>query len=124
MTSSTEAECRGLVHFAKENLWHRQFHDELKLYSVAQPTIVYEDNSSAITLASNLGIPHKRSKHFGIEFAYFKQSVEKKEIIPVFVSTDEQPADMLTKTLLPAKFVYFRDLMMGDADLQMHFAKQ
>jgi hypothetical protein len=124
MTSSTEAECRGLVHFAKENLWHRQFHSELKLYSVDQPTVVYEDNSSAITLASNLGIPHKRSKHFGIEFAYFKQSVEKKEITPVFVPTDEQPADMLTKTLHPAKFVYFRDLMMGDADLQAHFVKQ
>ena len=34
MTSSTEAECRGLVHFAKENLWHRQFHSELKLFSM------------------------------------------------------------------------------------------
>ena len=123
MTSSTEAECRGLVQFSKENIWHRQFHKELNLFSTAKPTLVYEDNESAITMAKNTGLPHKRSKHFGIEFGYFKQSVELGEIFPVFVPTDAQLADMLTKTLPPKKFIYFRDMVMGDAVLQKHFEK-
>jgi hypothetical protein len=122
MTSSTEAECRGLVHFSKENLWHRQFQKELALFEVDSPTIVFEDNQSAITMSNDLGIPHKRSKHFGIEFAFFKQSVEMGEISPVFVTTEEQLADMLTKPLIPKKFIYFRDSMMGDKTMQDHFS--
>ena len=48
LSSSTEAECRGLVHFSKENQWHRQLHAELGLFSVGTPTIVYEDNTRVV----------------------------------------------------------------------------
>ena len=123
MTSSTEAECRGLVHFSKENLWHRQFHKELNLYKIEKATIVFEDNQSAITMSNDIGTPHKRSKHFGIEFAFFKQSVELNEVAPVFVGTEEQIADIFTKALLPKKFIYFRDSMLGGEKLQNHFSK-
>ena len=121
MTSSTEVECRGLVQIAKENQWHRQFHQELNLFSVESPTIVYEDNTASITMSKLGGIPHKRSKHFGIEWAYFKQMVDLKEIEPIYVSTNEQPADMLTKALPPQKFLYFRDMVMGLQKYQDHF---
>ena len=67
MTSSTEVECRGLVQFSKENLWHRQFHEELNLFQVDGPTIVYEDNTAAIGLSKDPGTPHKRSN----EWAFF-----------------------------------------------------
>ena len=123
MTSSTEVECRGLAQFGKENQWHRQFHSELNLFSVAEATVAYEDNTASITMSNDLGLPHKRSKHFGIEFAFFKQSVFLKEILPVFVSTEDQPADMLTKTLLPTKFTKFRDMVMGGAHLQNYFVQ-
>jgi hypothetical protein len=85
---------------------------------------VYEDNQSAISMANNPGVPHKRSKHFGIEFAFFKQSVELGEIIPEYVSTDDQAADMLTKTLPAAKFTRFRDMVMGMTSKQVHFNTQ
>ena len=123
MTSSTEVECRGLVHFSKENLWHRQFHKELKLFPVKAPTVVYEDNTASIHLASDPSTPHKRSKHFGIEWAFFKESVELGEIVPSHVTTDLQAADMLTKSLLTQKYADFRDMVMGDSDLQKHFEK-
>ena len=99
MTSSTKGECRALVHFQKENAWHRQFHSELNLYPMKAPTTVYENNTASISLASNPGVPHKKSKHFAIEWAFFKEAVELKEIAPVFVSTDLQPTDMMTKAL-------------------------
>ena len=121
VTSSTEAECQGLVYFAKENIWQRKLHKELSLYSTEHPTIVYEDNAAAILMANNLGISHKRSKHFDIEFSYFKQSVTLKEVKPIFVPTENQPADMLTKSLPPSKFIMFREMIMGDERLQRYF---
>jgi hypothetical protein len=124
MTSSTEVECRGLVTFGKENLWHLQLHQELGCFKVDQPTIVYEDNTASIHLANDLSSPHKRSKHFGIEWAFFKQSIEKGEITPVYVSTQSQPADILTKSILSSKFAEFRDMVMGCEDFQAHFYPQ
>ena len=121
MTSSTEVECRGLVTFSKENLWHRQLQIELDIFRVDLPTIVYEDNTASIALSTKPGTPHKKSKHFGIEWAFFKESVELKEILPVHVSTDMQPADMLTKALMSKKFPKFRDIVMGGSPLQNHF---
>lgn len=124
MTSSTEVECRGLTQFAKENMWHLQFHKEVNLFKTDAPTIVFEDNTAAITMSSDPGTPHKRSKHFGIEWAFFKESVTLGEVSPSYVSTDEQAADMLTKPLPPKKFVYFRDMVMGGNDLQQHFVEK
>ena len=72
----------------------------IELYQVDIPTVVYEDNTASISLASNSGAPHKKSKHFNIEWAFFKEAVELKEIAPVFVSIDLRPADMMTKALL------------------------
>lgn len=121
LSSSTEAECRGLVHFSKENQWHRQFHEELGLFDTSTPTTVYEDNTASIALASNLGTPHKKSKHFGIEWAIFKEAVELKELALFHVSTEDQPADMLTKSLMTKKFFEFRDSVMGSSEKQEHF---
>ena len=118
MTSSTEVECRGLVQISKENMWHRQFHLELNLFAVDTPTIIFEDNTASISMAEDHGTPHKRSKHFGLEWAYFKECVELQELTPVHVSTNEQLADMMTKPLNTTKFKYFRDLIMGDSELQ------
>jgi hypothetical protein len=122
LTSSTEVECRGLSQFAKENIWQRQFQVELGLFKLDGPTMTYEDNTASILLSTNPGVPHKRSKHFGIEWAMFKEAVEQGEVIPVYVSTEEQPADILTKPLTFKKFTYFRDRVMGGDELQQHFA--
>ena len=123
MTSSTEVECRGMVQISKENAWHRQFHEELNLYPPGEPTTIWEDNMASITMSTDKGSPHKRSKHFGIEWAYFKEAVEIQEIKPIYVSTNEQPADMLTKALPFSKFTYFSDMIMGDQKVQTHFDK-
>ena len=55
---------------------------------------------------------------------FFKQGVERQEIHPVYVSTDDQLADMLTKSLPPHKFIKLRDSIMGDSSLQYHFKRE
>jgi hypothetical protein len=56
LTSSTEAECHGLVMMGKENVWIKGF-----LHNTS-----YEDNKSAITLST--GGNQKRSTSFEIVF--------------------------------------------------------
>ena len=122
MTSSTEVECRGLVEVSKENVWHRQLHLELGLYSTSTPTIVFEDNTSTIHLINHQGTPHKRSKYFGIEWSYVKQSVSLNEMKVEYVDTTRQRADFLTKSLPTPKFQEHRDVVMGNSEQQNFFS--
>lgn len=122
MSSSTEAECHGLVHTGKENIWEREFLEVLKFFPTPlPPTRVYQDNKSAITLSTG-GTCHKRSKHFGIEFDLFREYVSLGEIRIIYRDTEELAADMLTKSLPPEKFKRFRDEVMGGKDLQEFFS--
>ena len=118
MLSSTEAECRGLVQLSKENVWHRQLHKELSLYPPNEPTVVFEDNTASICLSTEPGLTHKKVKHYGIEWCYFKQRVEKKEVVIKFLRSEDQPADILTKPLPLKQFLSLRNLVMGDMKLQ------
>ena len=118
MLSSTEAECRGLVQISKENVWHRQFHGELGLYPPNSPTILFEDNTASISLSNDPGLTHKKVKHYGLEWSYFKQRVEKKEVEIKYLRTTDQPADILTKPLPIKQFITLRDIVMGDFKLQ------
>ena len=108
MSSSTEAECHGLVHVGKENIWERDFIKQLGFWKDIGVTEVSQDNKSAITLSTG-GKCHKRSKHFGIEFDCFREYVALNELKIIFCPTEELAADMLTKTLPPSKFIAFRD---------------
>ena len=98
VSSSTEAEVHGLVHIEKENIWQREFHQVLAYFKNIPPTLVYQDNTAAISLSTK-GTCHKRSKHFGLEFDMFREYVRLKEMEIKYISTDELVADLLTKAL-------------------------
>ena len=98
VTSSTEAEVHGLVHFGKENIWEREFHKVLGHFDDIKPTLVLQDNTSAISLSTK-GTCHKRSKHFGLEFDVFREYVALGELKIQYVPTDDMVADLLTKPL-------------------------
>ena len=97
MTSSTEVECRALSQFAKENLWQRDFHSEIGIFPTLSPTRIFEDNSAALSLSTSAGTPHKRSKHFGLEFDFFKECVECGEVCVEKINTELQLADFVAK---------------------------
>jgi hypothetical protein len=120
MSSSTEAECNALVQLGKENKWEREFLTYLGYLENIPPTVIYNDNTSALKLSTG-GTCHKRSKHFGIEFDLFREYVSYGEIVLQHKTTDCLAADMLTKSLPPQKFTKFRDEVMGDENLQNHF---
>jgi hypothetical protein len=49
MDSTTDAECASLVQFSHAKIWLRDWLKEIGFFTVNKPTIVLEDNKSAIT---------------------------------------------------------------------------
>ncbi len=120
LTSSTEAECHAVVHTAKENTWVREFVNQLNIFKhdKPQPTIIYQDNKSTISLLTKGGGNHKRSKHFTIEFDALREYVRENEIDVRYVDTANMPADMFTKMLPSHTFQKHRNTIMKSAEIE------
>jgi hypothetical protein len=54
---------------------------------------------------------HDRSKHINIRYHFIRDFVQQGAVQLQYVPTDEQVADILTKTLMKGNFVYFKDRM-------------
>jgi hypothetical protein len=107
--SSAEAEYMAANLASCEALWLRKllcglFDAELS------PTVIYCDNQSCIKLTEN-PVFHDRTKHIEIKYHFIRDWVQKGAVKLEYVSTDEQVANILTKSLPRGKHVYFRDKM-------------
>ena len=60
------------------------------------PVTILEDNTGAIALAGKRG-SHKRSKHIDLKFHWIQKQVEDGQLLPVYVESAKNPADLLTK---------------------------
>ena len=62
---------------------------------------------SAIVMAKN-PIFHAKSKHIELYYHYIRDLVSKRKVNMEFISTNEQPADFLTKAIIIEKFENFK----------------
>jgi hypothetical protein len=73
---------------------------------------VFEDNSGALEIAT----VHKvrpRTKHMNVQYHHFRHYVNNGEISIHAIKTDEQPADMLTKSVPLDKLTKHRRFILG-----------
>jgi hypothetical protein len=84
--SSTESEINPIVDVSKEIIWFRQLLKELG-FPQLEPTPVFEDNESAITLATKWSGNNKRTKHFGIRINFLLEQYNSSVINLVHLST-------------------------------------
>ena len=103
--SSTEAEYMAMAEAAKEALWLQAFAGEIT--SCRSPIVVHCDNQSAIHLAHD-HMYHERSKHIDVRFHFIRDVIIDRKVQVQKISTDINPADMLTKPLPVAKFEFCR----------------
>ena len=75
-----------------------------------RPAMIYCDNQSCIKLSEN-SVFHDRSKHIEIRYHFIIDWVQRGAVRLAHVSTDDQVADILTKSLLKGKHVHFRGMM-------------
>jgi hypothetical protein len=95
--SSTEAEYYALGECVKEALWLRNILKELSI-SMNGPTMIMEDNQSTIAIANN-PIHHQRVKHLDVKSHFLRDHITKGDVELVYCPTEDQIADLLTKTL-------------------------
>ncbi|KAL5795083.1 hypothetical protein ACOSP7_003677 [Xanthoceras sorbifolium] len=104
--STTEAEYRAAAMAAQESTWLIQLMNDLH-QQVDYAVPLYCDNQSAILLAEN-PVFHARTKHMEVHYHFVREKVLQEEIEMRQVKTDEQVADLFTKSLSIGKFENFR----------------
>jgi hypothetical protein len=100
--SSTEAEYVGLCAAAREAVYLRGLLEELG-YPQSEPTVIYEDNQSAIAQTDH-STNFSRSKHVDVQYHYVKEQVLLGSIRIAYVPSTAQLADIFTKPLNYTRF--------------------
>jgi hypothetical protein len=76
--------------------------------SGSEAPVLRVDNKSAIDLRKN-PVHHDRSKHIEVKYHYIRECVEKGKIVLEQISTRDQLADIMTKSLGRVLFQELRD---------------
>ena len=75
-------------------------------------------------MATNEGIS-ERNKHMGLKLAYLRQNtLELKTITLQYSNTKFQVADIFTKNLPKPMFLFFRNLLLGQAKVPIRLTNE
>ena len=91
---------------AQENAWLVQLMSDLH-QPMDYVVMLYCDNQSAIRLAEN-PVFHARTKHVEVHYHFIREKVLQEEIEMRQIKTDDQVADLFTKSLSTCKLEMFR----------------
>ncbi|CAJ2648276.1 unnamed protein product [Trifolium pratense] len=106
--STTQAEYIALVEGVKEAILLKGMIGEM---GISQGCVkIHCDSQSAIHLA-NHQVYHERTKHIDIRLHFVRDMIETKEIMVQKIASEENPADMFTKSLPRTKFKHCLDLI-------------
>lgn len=103
--SSCEAEYIAASN--RQAIWLSRLLAQINSEEPQQVTIMV-DNKSAISLCKN-PVLHDRSKHIDTLYHFIRDSVEEKRINVLHIRTEEQLADILTKSLAHTQFLKMRE---------------
>jgi hypothetical protein len=94
--ASTEAEYMAMSVAMKDILWLRRLWSFIHGLRPSKPTPLYVDNQGAIALSKNPDF-RRRSKHIETKYHRLREEQERGELHVMFIPTNEQVADVLTK---------------------------
>ena len=126
--STCEAEYMAISAAAQAVAWTRGFLSEIKEFESAvieesrneemrnsggmsAVPILFSDNRAAIAMARN-DVLHNRSKHIDIKHHFIREQLDAGLITLEWISTTDQLADALTKSLPPRTFCNIRDRLV------------
>ena len=109
--SSTEAELVALSDSANQGLHVRNFLMS-QGYKMG-PVVVYQDNMSCMALIERGRSAAERTRHINIRHFWMTERVKKGEAVIRHLGTKEMYANLLTKPLQGAQFVYERKALTG-----------
>jgi hypothetical protein len=98
-----------VVNASQEALWLRQILSEFG-FQHQHLTSLWCDNQSAIKLAKD-PVQHQRSKHIELHMHFIRKLIHDQVIEVLFFPTEDQVADIFTKSLTEAKFSKLRSML-------------
>jgi transposase InsO family protein len=104
--SSCESEYIALASCVTECLFLGQLLTTADFSAFVFPIKIFEDNQSCLKIASTLET--KRSKHIDVKHHFLRQLVEEGKIKLTYVNTNQNTADIMTKSLSHVRFIYLR----------------
>ncbi|KAG8490975.1 hypothetical protein CXB51_014094 [Gossypium anomalum] len=105
--STTEAEYMAITEACKEAIWLKGLFSELN--EDLQISTVFCDSQNAIFLKKDQMF-HERTKHIDVRYHFVCDVIARGDIVVSKISTHENPADMMTKSLPITKFEHCLDL--------------
>jgi hypothetical protein len=84
-----------------------------------QPVTVFEDNQACIKLAESPAIT-RHSEHIHVRYHLIRDYIANGSVQIEYVTTDNQPADLLTKSLPPGLTKIFGDRIQGTSQTPLH----
>jgi len=108
---SAETEYVAMYEAATEIVFLRGLLEELG-FEQNDPTILYEDNKSAIAQVLGKGNFHKQ-KHIMVKYHYTRELIENKVLTPVYCPSEDNVADILTKPTSKGVLEHLRNLMFN-----------
>jgi len=82
------------------------------------PTILFQDNQSAIQIAMNRGSLSKKTRATEIRTLTLRNNVEDLKVVPIYLETSKMVADIGTKALDPKQFINLRDQVLGYSEME------
>ena len=99
--STTESKFIAVTEASNELLWMKKFMQELDF--TRERYVLFCDSQSAIHLGKNSTF-HSRSKHIDVRYHWIREVLEAKLLELEKIHTDDNGADMFTKSLPRGKF--------------------
>ena len=109
--SSAESEYVSLAETVKAAKYLLAICDFFQL-PIARPVTVFSDSQSAIHLASN-PVTSQRTRHINIRYHFIRDEILSNEFKIIFVKSDQQLADILTKGLPRPQFQALANELYG-----------
>ena len=106
--STTEAEFMAVTEAVKEALWLKGVLAELGFEQ--QSLSVFCDSQGAIHLSKHQ-VFHERSKHIDVRLHFVRDVISEGSVLVQKISTNHNPADMLTKSVPSDKFEHCLELI-------------
>lgn len=83
---------------------------DIKIPLFIVPTI-WCDNVGALALASN-HVYHAKTKHIEVDYHFVREKVINRDIAIKFISTTDQIADVFTKGVSSARFIFLKSKLL------------